>query len=574
MQPTRPANPSSAASPGANSSGVDPSSSAAADSSRISTGGQTSGSDAVTVASTRQELHEQQQVRLEKLQRLRDGGYPFPNDAVVSHSAAMVIALAKPEGGDEPPASGVPSDGVPTGGVSIAGRLMTIRHMGKAAFCHLQDRSGRVQIYVRKDDVGEEAFKLFATLDLGDIVWFSGEPFITKTGEPSLKAKSVRLLVKCLHPLPEKWHGLTDVETRYRQRYLDLIVNPEVTATFIARSKIVAAIRHFFDERGYLEVETPVLNVIASGAAARPFDTHHNALGIDLHLRIALELPLKKLIVGGLERVYEIGRVFRNEGISTEHNPEFTMIEFYEAFATYESMMALTEELIISVCDKVLGRRTVEFKGQSINFAPPWRRLTMVEAIYELSGVSRSIDLMTLAGAHEAARALGFADLEAQRDHGKVIYELFDRHSQEKIVDPTFITLHPMSVSPLARPNIENPSFTDRFELFVAGMEVANAFSELNDAEDQLRRFEAQLEAKKGGDEEAMALDQDFVTALEYGLPPTGGEGIGIDRLVMLLTGSESIRDVILFPTMRLTGAARAAAKEAAASRDGKASEA
>lgn len=487
-----------------------------------------------------QERSEQDRIRFEKLAQLRAEGYPFPNDAEVANSSADVIALA----------SQTPIDDSKK--LTIAGRLMTLRLMGKAAFCHIQDRFGKIQIYVRQDEIGDELFERFKSLDLGDIVWFSGSAFVTKTGEPSLKADAFRLLVKCLHPLPEKWHGLSDVETRYRQRYLDLIVNPKVTRTFILRSKIISAVRQFFDSRGFIEVETPVLNVIASGAAARPFLTHHNALGMDLTMRIALELPLKKLVVGGLERVYEIGRVFRNEGISTEHNPEFTMIEFYQAYATYDTLMDLTEELILTVCDGVLGRRSIQYKGLDVDFGSPWPRLSMVEAIYALSEVPRSIDLSTIQGAKDAATHLGFADLLEFEDYGKIIYELFDRHSQQRIVNPTFITQHPTSVSPLARPNIENPEFTDRFELFVAGMEVANAFSELNDAEDQQQRFEAQLRAKEKGDEEAMGLDKDFITALEYGLPPTGGQGIGIDRLVMLLTESESIRDVILFPTMRL----------------------
>ena len=428
---------------------------------------------------------------------------------------------------------------------------MSLRLMGKAAFCHIQDRSGRLQLYVKKENVGEEVFAAFKNFDLGDILEASGYGFLTKTQEPSLHVEKIRILVKCLHPLPEKWHGLTDIERRYRQRYLDLMVNPEVRETFVTRARILGAVREFFNRRGYVEVETPVMSVVASGAAARPFLTHHNALNLDLHLRIALELPLKKLVVGGLERVYEIGKVFRNEGISTQHNPEFTMIEFYEAYATYETLMDLTEELIVTLCRDVLGTLSRSYSGYTIDFTPPWRRLTMLEAIYEIGGLPRTFDLYSLRGAKEAAVSLGYEDLEEKDDYGVVLYEIFDRHVEEKIVNPVFITQHPTSISPLARPNLEDPNFTDRFELMVCGMELANAFSELNDSEDQLQRFEAQMEAQARGDHEAMSLDQDFVTALEYGLPPAAGEGIGIDRLIMLLTGSESIRDVILFPTMR-----------------------
>jgi lysyl-tRNA synthetase, class II len=484
-----------------------------------------------------QERSEQELVRIEKLQAIREKRYPFPNDVRVTASAAQIREQAQ-AGKTEPQ--------------SIAGRIMTVRHMGKASFFNLQDTSGRVQVYIKQDDVGSEVYQEFKEYDLGDIVECSGSPFVTKTGEPSLHSTGVRLLVKCLHPLPEKWHGLSDIETRYRQRYIDLIVTEESRATFIRRSKIISEIRRFFDDKGYLEVETPVLNNLASGAAARPFQTHHNALDIGLYLRIALELPLKKLVVGGLERVYELSRVFRNEGFSTEHNPEFTMLEFYEAYATYENLMDLTEELIGRLCDKIIGSREIEFRGHTVNYAAPWRRLSMVEAIHEIGGVPRSVNLMTESGAKEAAKLLGVENIEEGKvGYGKLLFECFDQKVQEKIVHPTFITQHPTEVSPLARPNLEDPRFTDRFELFVAGLEVANAFSELNDASDQRKRFEDQLELKKNGDFEAMDLDEDFITALEYGLPPTGGQGIGIDRLVMILTGNTSIRDVILFPQMR-----------------------
>ncbi len=328
-------------------------------------------------------------------------------------------------------------------------------------------------------------------------------------------------------------------------------MNPGVKKTFIARAKIIAGIREFLNARGYFEVETPVMSTVASGAAARPFVTHHNALDLDLHLRIALELPLKKLVVGGIERVYELGRVFRNEGISTENIPVFNMLEFYQAYATYEDLMSLTEELICRLCQDVVGTSSVEYDGQVINFSPPWKRFTMVEACYEIGKVSRAHDLLSLTGVHAAARELGYGDVAEFTDYGKALFEIFDRHVESKILHPTFITQHPTSISPLARPNLSDPRFVDRFELIVSGMELANAFSELNDPEDQAQRFEAQLQAKREGDEEAMGLDEDFVTALEYGLPPTAGEGIGIDRLVMLLTSCSSIRDVILFPTLR-----------------------
>ncbi len=488
------------------------------------------------------ERSEQELVRREKLGKIREQGYPFPNDVTVDTLCSEVPARADKE--EELEIEQRSS-------MTLAGRIVGLRQMGKAAFCHIQDRSGKSQLYVRKDEIGEEAFADFKTFDLGDIVEASGVVFRTKTGEPSVRAKSIRMLVKCLHPLPEKWHGLSDVETRYRQRYLDLIVSPEVRETFVKRAQIIAYVRRFFDDRGYVEVETPVMSTVASGAAARPFRTHHNALDIDLTMRIALELPLKKLVVGGIERVYELGRVFRNEGISTEHNPEFTMLEFYEAYATYETLMDLTEELISGLCEQVCGSLVIEFKEQQIDFTRPWKRVSMKDAIYEIGEVSREFDLDSLDGVHAAARSLGYEDVAELPDYGKALFEIFDRYVEGKIVNPTFITKHPKSISPLARPCMDDPVVTDRFELMVAGMELANAFSELNDAEDQLARFEDQIQAKQAGDEEAMALDEDFVTALEYGLPPTGGQGIGIDRLVMILTNAKSIRDVILFPTLR-----------------------
>ena len=490
-----------------------------------------------------EDYSEQEGVRRDKLAALRQAGYPFPNDVRVTASAESVRTAAS---GD---LSAVERQ-------TVAGRIVSLRLMGKAAFFNIQDRTGRLQVYLKRDEIGADLFEQFKTFDLGDIVETAGKPFVTKTGEPSLHADSVRLLVKCLHPLPEKWHGLTDVEVRYRRRYVDLIVNPDVTQTFVKRSKIIREIRNFFDRNGYFEVETPVLNTVASGAAARPFTTHHNTLDLDLHLRIALELPLKKLIVGGMERVYEIGRVFRNEGISTEHNPEFTMIEFYQAYATYRDLIGLTEELVVGLCDSVVGSRTVEWRGQPINFERPWKVLTMRESIYEIGGLERKQELDTLAGVSTAAAGFridqsAFNGADEANLYGLLLFEIFDRIVQPKIIDPTFITEHPLAISPLARPNIADPRFVDRFELFVAGVELANAFSELNDAEDQRDRLLAQGKKQDQGDNEAMGYDEDFVTAIEYGLPPTAGEGIGIDRLVMILTNSSSIRDVILFPTMR-----------------------
>ena len=491
------------------------------------------------------ELNEQQAIRREKLAKLREDSYPYPNDVNVTTSSSQIVTLINCADSAET---------LKAQTCTIAGRLMAMRVMGKASFCHVQDRAGKIQVYVRKDEIGEYAYAAFKTFDLGDIVQVSGYPFKTQTGEPSLHVQKIRLLVKCLNPLPEKWHGLSDKELRYRQRYVDLFVNPEVREVFVKRAKIIQGIRNFFNERGYVEVETPVMSNVASGAAARPFVTHHNALNLELHMRIALELPLKRLVVGGLDRVYEMGRVFRNEGVSTHHNPEFTMLEFYEAYATYENLMDLTEELIMRLCDGVIGSHKIEFDGRVIDYTGPWRRLTMMEAVYEFAGVERSIDLNTIEGIHKAGQKLGFDGIKDINDWGFGLYELFDRFAEEKIVNPTFITRHPTSISPLSRPCLEDPRFVDRFELMIAGMEVANAFSELNDPEDQRERFLAQIKAKEDGNEEIMPMDEDFIAALEYGLPPTAGQGIGIDRLIMLLTGQTSIRDVIFFPLMRPEG--------------------
>lgn len=463
------------------------------------------------------DLSEQEAVRRQKLAALREKSFPYPNDVKVTATCAELRASVPTE---------ETKDVAARARHTVAGRIMTVRLMGKAAFCTIQDRSGPLQAYIKRDDIGEEAFAAFKTLDLGDIIEVRGYGFVTKTAEPSVHAESVRLLVKCLHPLPEKYHGLQDVEVRYRQRYLDLIVNQESRDTLIKRSQIIAEVRKFFYEHDFIEVETPILGQIASGAAARPFMTHHNTLDMELSLRIAPELPLKRLVVGGLERVFELGRVFRNEGISTQHNPEFTMIEWYQAYATYETFIDLTEKLIVRLCDNVIGSRKIKYGEHEIDFTPPWRRLSMAEAVRTMGGGTG-------------------------KEVGTELYEIFDHKVESQLIQPTFITRFPSEVSPLSRACDDDARFTDRFELFVAGMELANAFSELNDPDDQRERFEAQLKLKDAGDEEAMTYDHDYVTALEYGLPPAAGEGIGIDRLVMLLTGSESIRDVILFPLMR-----------------------
>lgn len=490
---------------------------------------------------------EQELVRFAKLADLRKEGNPFPNGVKVNSLAHDVLrATPHPDPGSVDVTTKSKSEPL----FELAGRIMAIRFMGKASFVNIMDRSGRVQVYVRLDQIGEESFAKFSNLDIGDIIEVKGLPFVTKTNEPSLWAKSVRLITKCLIPLPEKWHGLTDVEVRYRQRYVDLISNNEVAEIFRKRAQIIKEIRAYLDNAGFLEVETPVLQSIAAGADARPFNTHHNTLDLDMSLRIALELPLKKLIVGGLERVYEIGRVFRNEGISTKHNPEFTMLEFYMAYATFDDLMNLTEDLLIKLTEKICGSHIITFADKEINFAPPWPRLSMLESVHQIGGVSRDFDLNTLDGVKSAA-AKHQIHLEEPSDWGRSLMALWDDLVEHKIVNPTFITHHPFSISPLARANDKDPKITDRFELIIAGMEAANAFSELNDPEDQRSRFEAQAKRKAAGDQEASDIDEDFLTALEYGMPPTAGQGIGIDRLTMLLTNSQSVRDVILFPTLK-----------------------
>ena len=434
--------------------------------------------------------------------------------------------------------------------VTIAGRLMSKRGMGKVSFCDLQDKSGRIQLYARTDEMDEADYNEFKKYDIGDLVGVEGEVFRTQRGEMSVRCKQVTLLSKSLRPLPEKFHGLQDKELRYRQRYVDLIVNPESRRNFEIRSQLVSYLRSFLDGRGYMEVETPVLNTISGGATARPFITHHNTLDIDMYMRIATELHLKRLIVGGLERVYEIGRIFRNEGMDTKHNPEFTTVELYQAYADFNDMMDLFEDFLSSAAQKILGTYEVTWQGEAINLAPGWRRMTMAEAVKEYLGV----DFMAIDGDAEAvaaAKAIGVDMDGVEATWGHALYECFDQKVEGLLIQPTFITMHPVDVSPLAKRSPKDPRLTERFELFICRSEMGNAFSELNDPIDQKQRFQKQVEMRAKGDEEAGMMDEDYINALEYGLPPTGGLGIGIDRCVMLLTGADSIRDVILFPTMK-----------------------
>nr|WP_243734181.1 lysine--tRNA ligase [Halanaerobium congolense] len=433
--------------------------------------------------------------------------------------------------------------------VKLAGRLMAIRTHGKASFADLMDMSGKVQLYVKQNNVGEDRYEFFQDLDLGDLVGITGTVFKTNRGQVSIRVSSFKLLTKSLRPLPEKFHGLKDKDIRYRQRYLDLIVNPDVKETFVIRSKIIKEMRRYLEDQGFLEVETPMMHPIAGGATARPFVTHHNTLDMDLYLRIAPELYLKKLIVGGFEKVFEINRNFRNEGMSYKHNPEFTTMELYQAQADYHDMMALTENLVSHLAEEVLGTTTLEYEGTELDFTVPWDRITMVEAVKKYADVDFT-QFETVEAAYEAAASVGVKP-EKGLSYGEVLNEVFEERVEEKLVQPTFIMDYPIEVSPLAQKIEDDPRFTYRFEAFVYGREIANAFSELNDPEEQKRRFEKQVEMREAGDEEAQMMDYDFIRALEYGMPPTGGLGIGIDRLIMLLTDSSSIRDVILFPTMR-----------------------
>jgi lysyl-tRNA synthetase class 2 len=431
----------------------------------------------------------------------------------------------------------------------LAGRIIGIRSFGRASFIHLQDRQGKLQVYMREDRLGKETYRFFKSLDVGDIVGVWGHIFRTRTKELTLEAHGLRLLCKCLRPLPEKWHGLTDVELRYRQRYVDLMVSPEVKAVFEKRSRIIRLIRRFLEGRGFLEVETPMMQAVAGGAAARPFITHHNALDIDLYLRVAPELFLKRLLVGGLEKVFELNRNFRNEGVSVRHNPEFTMVEFYQAYATYEDLIDLTEELFVTVAEEIIGSLEFSYCGHELNLRRPWRRLSIVEGIMQYGGIEKE-RATTVEGLRELAREKDL-QLDLGLSYGNLLVEVFEGIVEPHLIEPTFVVGYPLEVSPLARRNDADPCMVDRFELYIGGRELANAFSELNDPLDQQERFSRQAEAHKAGDEMASAMDEDYVRALEYGMPPAAGEGIGIDRMVMLFTDAPSIRDVILFPLLR-----------------------
>jgi len=484
------------------------------------------------------ELLQQRRAKVENYQA--DGINPFANDFVVTHTAQQILdahAVDDKQTLEETELT-----------YRIGGRIMARRDFGKAAFLQLQDGSGRLQIYVARNQVGEAAFEQFKKFDIGDIVGVSGAPFRTKT-DVSVRAAEIRLLTKSLLPLPEKWHGLTDVETRYRQRYLDLIVNPDVRKVFRQRSQIVSLIREYMLADDYLEVETPMMHQVAGGATAKPFVTHHNSLKMDMFLRIAPELYLKRLVVGGFDRVFEINRNFRNEGISIQHNPEFTMMEFYRAYATYDDMMNFTEELICHIAKVVCGGLVIPYGEKDVDLTPPWDRLTLKESIVKYGSIEMAV-LENRDQSFAYAKSLGL-DLDERIGHGKLLAEIFDEVVEPKLWQPTFITEYPTEISPLSRKNDLNPDIVDRFELFIVGRELANAFSELNNPIDQKERFLQQLEEKAAGDEEAHGMDEDYIRALEYGLPPTAGEGIGIDRLVMLLTNSASIRDVILFPQLR-----------------------
>lgn len=488
------------------------------------------------------ELNDQLIVRREKMEAIREGGLdPFGSRFERTHLSSDIHEAYDQYSKEELEEMEIE--------VTIAGRIMTKRGKGKAGFAHLQDMNGQIQIYVRRDEIGEEAYDLYKTVDIGDIIGIKGRIFKTNVGELSVRANEFTFLTKALRPLPEKFHGLKDVEQRYRQRYLDLISTEGSKERFVLRSRIIQEMRRYLDAQGFLEVETPMLHSVAGGANAKPFITHHNALDLDLYIRIALELHLKRLVVGGFEKVYEIGRVFRNEGISTRHNPEFTMIELYQAYADYNDIMELTENMVAHIAQEVLGTTTIQYGEDTIELAPRWKRLHMVDAVKEYTGVDFWPE-MTKEEAHALAKEHN-VEVEKMMDVGHVLNEFFEQKVEEQLVQPTFIYGHPVEISPLAKKNAEDPRFTDRFELFIVRREHANAFTELNDPIDQRQRFEAQLAEKEMGNDEAHDMDEDYIEALEYGLPPTGGLGIGIDRLVMLLTDAQSIRDILLFPQMR-----------------------
>ena len=488
-------------------------------------------------ALTEIEINEQMQNRIDKMHKIEEHGWrPFGHRFEWTHRSADVKeqfeALAEAEAE-----------------VKLAGRVMAIRGHGKTCFMDMQDKTGRMQLYVRKDVLGEEDYSLVKMMDIGDTIGVTGIPFRTHMGEISIKVVKMEMLSKSLRPLPEKWHGLKDIETRYRQRYVDLIVNPEVRDTFVKRSQIIRSVREVLDSHDFLEVETPILNTIAGGAAARPFISYHNALDMQVYMRIAPELYLKRLIVGGMDRVYELGRVFRNEGIDNRHNPEFTSVEIYQAFADYRDMMDLTEEVVVKTALKVLGTTKITYEGVEIELASPWKRISMIDAVKEYSGKDFT-NVTDLDEARAIAKELNVA-IEPTFGIGKIINACFEEYVEDKLIQPTFITGHPKEISPLAKSNPDNPEITDRFEAYIYGREICNGFTELNDPIDQRERFLKQVEERANGDEEANMMDEDFVNALEYGLPPTGGLGIGIDRLVMFLTDSSTIRDVLFFPTMK-----------------------
>ena len=508
---------------------------------------------------TQQEYSELVAIRRQKLADLQQAGKdPFH---ITKWPQADFAAEVK-ESFQDLPEDAAPEDHRQ---VCMAGRMMSKRVMGKASFADLRDTTGDIQMYVKRDDVGADVYQEFKKFDIGDIVGVRGFVFRTKMGEISVHVTEVVLLSKSLLPLPEKFHGLKDQETRYRQRYVDLIVNPEVRRAFEVRSRFIRYMRRYLDERDYMEVETPVLNTIAGGAAARPFITHHNTLDIDMYMRIATELPLKRLIIGGIDRVYEIGRIFRNEGMDPKHNPEFTTVELYQAYADFHTMMDIAEGILSGAAKEILGTYQVEWQGEQVDLTPGWRRLTMVDAVREYAGVDFAA-ITDDAEAVAAAKAIGveLADA-AEKTWGNALYACFDQKVEEKLVQPTFITMYPVEVSPLTKRSPEDPRLTERFELFICRSELANAYSELNDPIDQRQRFEKQVEQRERGDEETEMMDEDFLTAMEYGMPPTGGMGMGIDRCVMLLTGSSSIRDVILFPTMKPIDKPQPAQKPAAA---------